>query len=95
MTDIFSGPQISTENDRKEVVNSIKEASISLMRIDTEKDNIKLIAARMKEDFEITPGDFNACVRMYHKNSVEEQQKKKDDLFSLYDSIFVEKSTED
>ena len=87
--DIFAGDKISTENDRQEVVNSIKEASISLVRIEAEKDHMKEIASRMKEEFEIAPADFNAVLRIYHKQNLEEQQQKKEDLFTLYDKIFI------
>ena len=90
MEDIFAGDKISTDNDRQEVVNSVKEASISLVRIEAEKDNIKEIALRMKEEFEIKPADFNAVLRIYHKQNLEEQQQKKEDLFELYDKIFPE-----
>lgn len=88
MSDIFNNDKIATETDRQEVINAIKEASISMAQIDLERDNIKAIATRMKEEFEVKPADFNAVAKMYHKQNTEEQKQKRDELFDLYDRIF-------
>lgn len=79
---------ISTENDRKEVINAVKEAAASLLRIEAERDLIKDIAARMKEEFEIKPTDFNKVVKMFHKQSKHEEQEKHDKVIGLYDQLF-------
>lgn len=79
---------ISTESDRLEIENSIKEAAASLLRIDSERDLIKDIAAKLKEEFEIAPGDFNKVVRMYHKQSRQEEKAKHSKVMDLYAKVF-------
>ena len=90
MEDIFAGEKISTEHDRQEVINAIKEVSISLTQMEVERDNIKQIATRMKEEFDIKPAQFNAVAKIYHNQNLNEQQQKKDELFGLYDKIFTQ-----
>ncbi len=86
--DILQYETISTPQDKKEVINMIKEAAASLMRVDGESELRKEIAARAKEEFEIPPADFNKVVRMYHKQNRAEEQAKHDKVDSLYEKLF-------
>lgn len=82
---------ISTETDRIEVENAAKEAAASLIRIDAERDLIKDIATRMKEEFAIAPGDFKRIVNMYHRQNLDEQQEKHNKVVDLYNQVFASK----
>lgn len=88
--DILDYNTISTPQDRQEVVNMVKEASASMLRIDSERDLMKDIATRAKEEFEIKPADFNKVVKMYHKQSRQEEQAKYEKIDGLYEKLFDE-----
>lgn len=88
MKDILEYETISTETDRQEVVNMVKEAASSLIRIDSERDLMKDIAARANEEFEIKPADFNKVVKMYHKQNRQEEQAKHEKIDGLYETLF-------
>lgn len=88
--DILDYNTISTPQDRQEVVNMVKEASASMLRIDSERDLMKDIATRAKEEFEIKPADFNQVVKMYHKQNRQEAQAKYEKIDGLYEKLFDE-----
>lgn len=88
--DILEYETISTETDRQEVINAVKEAAASLMRADSERDLRKDIAERMKEEFELKPADFNKVVKWYHKQNRQEEQAKAEKVSSLYEKLFEE-----
>ncbi|AUR85765.1 transcriptional regulator [Vibrio phage 1.081.O._10N.286.52.C2] len=79
---------ISTPQDKTEVINMVKEASTCLLRMDSERDLLKEIAARAKEEFEIKPADFNKVVKMYHKQNRHEEQEKHQKIDGLYEKLF-------
>lgn len=81
---------ISTEHDRKEVINMVKEAAASLLRCDSERDLRKDIADRAKEEFDLKPADFNKIVKMYHKQSRHEENQKFEKIDALYTKLFDE-----
>ncbi|CAL9972003.1 transcriptional regulator [Vibrio phage D479] len=92
--DILEYETISTPNDKKEVINAVKEAAASLLRADSEKDLRKDIADRMKEEFEIKPADFNKVVKWYHKQNRQEEAAKNEKVHNLYDKLFDEDADE-
>ena len=91
--DIFESETISSETDRLEVVNAVKEAANSMLRIDSEKELIKDIATSMKEKFEIKPSDFNTVVKLFHKQNLDEQKERQDKVFDLYGRLFDKDQT--
>ena len=81
---------IATPADKQEVINMVKEASAALLRIDAEKDLIKDIATRAKDDFLIPAAEFNKITKMYHKQNRDEQIAKHEKTDSLYEKLFDE-----
>ena len=79
---------ISTETDRAEVVNAIKEVAAALIRIEDERSLIKDIKDRVKSEFELKPEVFNKLSMMYHKQNREETEAKTGEVVGLYDSLF-------
>lgn len=78
-----------TAPDRLEVEKAVKEASNSLTRIESERDLIKEIAGKIKEEFDIKPSEFSKLVKLYHKQSRDEEEAKAQELVELYDQIFA------
>ena len=58
----------SSQKDLDAIASAVKEASDSKMRIASENDLIKDIAARMKDEFAMPPRVFNKMVRTYFKS---------------------------
>lgn len=79
---------LSSPTDRIELEKAIKEASGSLTRIDAERDLIKAIASKVKEDLEIKPAFFNQLVKVYHKQSRDAEEQKVEGLLEIYDQVF-------
>lgn len=79
---------IPTENDRVIVEGAIKEASNAMLHIDTQKDLIKDIGKRMKDEYEMPVATFNQLARMYHKQNKQEAETKFEAVTALYDTIF-------
>lgn len=78
----------SDEKSRKEIVAAVKEASNSKTRIDAEKDLIKDIAARMKEEQGVPVSLFNSLVNTYHKQDLDQKQEKTEEFFDTYSVLF-------
>lgn len=81
---------ISTEQDRNEVMNAIKEAAASKIRIDSENELIKDIAANMKEEYGIEPSAFKTVLNIYHKQNKHDVESKHERTLGLYDKLFGE-----
>ena len=93
--DILEYETISTPQDKQEVINMVKEAAASMMRVDGESSLRKDIAARAKEEFEIPASEFNKVVRMYHKQNRKEEQAKHEKVDSLYTKLFEDEDDGD
>jgi hypothetical protein len=78
----------SDEKSRKSIVAAIKEASNSKTRIDAERDLIKEIAARVKEEQNMPPALFNSLVSAYHKQDLDKKQEKTEEFFDTYSVLF-------
>lgn len=78
----------SDEKSRVSIINSVKEASNSKIRIEAEKDLIKDIAAKMKDELGMPPAVFNQLVNTYHKQDAAERQAKAEEFFEIYEVLF-------
>lgn len=87
----------SNTADKKELQNSIVEASNSKLRIEAENDHITSIFETMNEKFGITRRKFNKYVKIYHKQcyasevtDLEEMKEEYTDLMQGVDTQTVE-----
>lgn len=78
----------SDDKSRVTIINAVKEASNSKLRIESEKDLIKDIAAKLKDELCMPPAVFNALVSTYHKQDVAEKQAKAEEFFEIYEVLF-------
>lgn len=76
--------------DIKAVKDAAKERSKAMLRIDAEKALMKEITDKVKEDFGIKPGDFNALATRYHKQDIASQKAKFENQVELFEMVFGE-----
>lgn len=77
-----------TAADKADVQAAIKESAGSLLRQEAERDLRKEIAKKAKENWQISPSDFNKLVKIYHKQNLDEIQEATEELIGLYEMVF-------
>jgi hypothetical protein len=75
-------------SDIEAIKSAAKERSAALLRIDAEKALMKDITDKVKEEFQIKPGDFNALAAMYHKQDVAAKKAKFENQVELFEKVF-------
>lgn len=75
-------------SDIEAVKEAAKERSKAMLRVDAEKELMKEITDKVKEDFGIKAGDFNALATRYHKQDLEAQKAKFENQCELFDKVF-------
>ena len=78
--------------DKKKLRDLITEISNCLLRMDAERDLIKEILQRGKEELEIQPKTLRALARIYHKNSLMEDKMSSEEIFDLYEETFQQQT---
>lgn len=59
----------------------------SLIRIEAEKGLIKEVADDVKDKFEIATSDFNRIVKTVHKDNLEDEREKAENVFHIVERI--------
>lgn len=77
----------SSEADIKAIQSAVKEASNAFFRIAAERDLVKEIAKRMKDEHALPPADFNKMVRVYFKSEFQKMTAKNESFNEMYESI--------
>lgn len=77
----------SSAADRKVILDAIKEADNCLLRIDSEKDQIKAIVEEINEKYELNKGLFAKLVRLYHKQNLSVYEQETSDVIEAYNTI--------
>lgn len=78
----------SDDKSRVTIINAVKEASNAKLRIESEKDLIKDIAAKLMVELCMPSAVFNELVSTYHKQDVAEKQAKAEEFFEIYEVLF-------
>lgn len=68
--------------------NMVVEASNCKIRIEAEKDAMKDIKERAKDELGVSSSDFNAIVEVYHKQNLVEKVEKARIVEDLYEAVF-------
>lgn len=76
------------EKGRKKLENFIREISNAMLRIEAERDLIKDVCDRAKDELELKPKVVRDMAKIYHKNSLIEEKTEKESLFDMYEQIF-------
>lgn len=78
----------SAPADQKKILEAMKEASDSMLRIEAEKDQIKAIISSLDEDFEgLNKKYIRKLISTYHKNNIDKQIGESEDFQELYAAI--------
>jgi len=81
----------SDDKSRKEIMDAVKEISVSLTRIDGEKEQVKNIVEDIALGYKsngITKAMINKIARIYHKQNKDVTFGQNEDLETLYETIF-------
>ena len=75
--------------DQKTILDAIKEADDCLLRVESEKDQIKAIVDALVEQFPDMGGKkyINKMIKTYHKQNFDKESAEHDDFTTLYESI--------
>lgn len=74
--------------DLQKIEDAIKEASNSRLRIDAERELIKDIRIKLKEESGMPPKIFNKLLNVYHKQNYEEVASENEAVNETYEKIF-------
>jgi|GEM_PF-5958678 len=77
----------SNPKDIERIKAAVKEGNDCLIRIQSEKDELKAIAEVMQEDLKIPKKFFNKMVRVYNKASFDSEAKEVEEFEALYETI--------
>ncbi len=73
---------------RQKIKIAVKQISDSKTRIEAEKEFIKETVDDLSDQYQLPKSAINKIATLYHKQSLEEETSKFDDVLSLYDTIF-------
>ena len=79
--------QLSNEEDRKKLLNVLKECSNSLTRIAGERDLIKESVSDVSEKLQLPKKLVNKMVKIYHKQNYDEEVATNEQFELLYETI--------
>lgn len=82
----------SNPTDLKKILDAVKEANDSMIRISSEKELIKDIVVDLAEKFEIPPAYFRKLIKLYNKQTFDSENSQHDDLVALYEAVVAGKN---
>lgn len=78
----------SSEDELDKIKHTIKEISNSMARVEGEKSFQKEAIGDLSKTYNIPKQMLQKVVATYHKQNIEEERGKVDDMFYLYESLF-------
>lgn len=85
-TDEFVMP--SNSDDRENIRNAIKEAAASMDRIQGERELIKEVFDKIKDQYDIKPKYLRKIARAYHKQNFGEEEQEFQVFENSYRQLF-------
>lgn len=82
----------TTPEDLKKINSAIKQASDSLIRIESEKDHIKDVRDKLKEELNLPAKLFNKMLKVYHKQTFGEEITQAEEFEIMYEKVFPNKN---
>jgi len=73
--------------DQKKLLDMLREASNSLARIEGERDLIREMKKRVCDELQLEKKVINRMVKVYHKQSFQEEVAEHEQFETLYGSI--------
>ena len=81
--------------DKKKLQGMIQEVANSFIRVDGEREFVKDVKKRAKEELDIPPKLLSQWARICQKNILQEMKMEAETLFSTYESVFMNRSDKD
>lgn len=78
---------LSNPEDRKKLLNGIKEISNSFTRIEGERELIKEVIADLAENFDLTKPVLRKIARTFHKQNFTEETAQFEEFTELYEHV--------
>ena len=79
---------INNDDHRKIIQGALKEMSASCTRIDAEKDFIKDVLQRLKDEIGLEPKYGRKLLNHYHNQSLQQHIEETEEIEQLYTSVF-------
>jgi putative protein kinase ArgK-like GTPase of G3E family len=77
------------QSDAKEVMMVIRDMSLSMTRIESEKDFIKESILELAEKHDLNKKDLRKVATIYHKQNLAEVQASNNEVEDLYETLVV------
>lgn len=77
----------SSPNDRKKLQDAIAEGANCLQRMEDERQSIKDIADRFKEELQFDPKLYRKLIKAKHKRNFAEEQTAYEDFEAAYEIL--------
>lgn len=78
---------LNNPEDRKKILNCIKEISNSMARVEGERTFQKEAVEAAADDTTVEKKYISAMAKMYHKQNFAAVQQEKEELEELYESV--------
>jgi hypothetical protein len=78
---------LSNPADQKKLLDMLREASNSLTRIESERDLIREMKKKVGEELQLEKKVLNRMVKVYHKQTFQEEVAEHEQFETLYESI--------
>lgn len=79
---------INNEEHRDRIKKALQEMSGACTRIEAEKDFIKDVLIRLKDEVGIEPKYGRKLLKIYHNQNLQEQIEEAEEIEQLYTSVF-------
>jgi len=77
----------STPEDKLKLLQSLRELSASMTRVEAERDLIKNIKDNICEELQLNRKVLNKLARTYHKGNFSEEQEINKNFETLYETV--------
>lgn len=82
-------------NDKKKIQGMIQEVANSYIRSDAEKEFVKEVAQRAKDELDIPPKLLRQWARICQKNILQEMKMEANTLFDTYEAVMNSSDTDE
>jgi len=80
-------PRVVDDKMRDELRKALREMSDSMTRVASEKDHMKAIAEKMKEEYQVPKRYFNKLARIYHAANLMDEMARNEDFMNFAEAV--------
>ena len=78
--------------DKKKLQGMVQEIANAMIRMEMEREFIKDVLARAKDELEMKPKTVRSMAKIYYKNVLMELKMESEELFNLYEDVMAASS---